>query len=746
MKKRILFALILMGFTSLVVQVLLIREFLISFYGNELIIGIILANWIILEAIGSGLTSKISLRAKSPYLIYVLLQLGICLYLPISVYLIRIIKTALNLTAGEGVGILPVFLTSFFILAPLSIFDGSQFPFGCRIWSDFSKRRVESAGKVYILEAVGFILAGPVFTYLLITRLQSFQIAFILGLLNLVSGILLLKFVPKHIFKKILFTGLILISAVYVLSFFGMLERLHWTSINRQWKNQKVLDYYNSIYANLVVSESQGQFTFYSDGVPIITAPIPDITFSEEFAHFTLLAHNKPEDILLLSGGAGGLINEILKYPIKRLDYAELDPILIKLIKKYPTSLTQEELSHPLLNIKHIDGRRFIRLTESQYDAILINLPLPSTLQLNRFYTQDFFKDIKSKLKKQGIFSFTLPGSLSYISDELRNLNGSILNTLKEEFNYVKVIPGDFNIYLASQNKFTISKQTFTRGLNEKKIKTKLISLRHLDYRLDPYWVNWFNSKLGDTSKIRKNSDLFPSGVFYSLSYWNALFSPRFKLLFKIIDRLNFYIMLLFFSLLGSGLFLFQRLSAKKRIPIGFAIASSGFIGMSLNLILIFAYQSFYGFVFAHLALLTTAFMAGLTLGGWLMTRNLNQIRRNLSVFWKLELAIIGLCLIVAPLLIYLNRSAFWRFSFIFFLLSGISGLLVGLEFPLANKIWQKDKGVKHAAGLLYSLDLVGAWFASILLCLALVPVIGILNTCLLLACLKVISLILVIT
>ena len=92
MPKRILFALILMGFTSLVVQTLLIREFLISFYGNELTIGLILANWIILEALGSILASRFSLKSKRPALVYALLQTGIALYLPLSIFFIRDIK------------------------------------------------------------------------------------------------------------------------------------------------------------------------------------------------------------------------------------------------------------------------------------------------------------------------------------------------------------------------------------------------------------------------------------------------------------------------------------------------------------------------------------------------------------------------------------------------------------------------------------------------------------------------------
>lgn len=102
-----------MGFTSLVVQTLLIREFLITFYGNELTIGIILANWIVLEAVGSSLLSRLSLKSNRQNLIYALLQLGISLYLPLSIYFIRTIKNVLGLTIGEGIGILPIFSVPF---------------------------------------------------------------------------------------------------------------------------------------------------------------------------------------------------------------------------------------------------------------------------------------------------------------------------------------------------------------------------------------------------------------------------------------------------------------------------------------------------------------------------------------------------------------------------------------------------------------------------------------------------------
>ena len=58
MKKHISIAVLTMGFSGLVAQMLLLRELLVVYSGNELSIGIIIANWLILEAFGSFFVGK----------------------------------------------------------------------------------------------------------------------------------------------------------------------------------------------------------------------------------------------------------------------------------------------------------------------------------------------------------------------------------------------------------------------------------------------------------------------------------------------------------------------------------------------------------------------------------------------------------------------------------------------------------------------------------------------------------------
>lgn len=743
-----------MGFTSLTVQTLLIREFLVTFYGNELIIGLLLANWLILEGLGSSIFARWAGRVKKPLIFYILFQILISLYFPLSVFLTRVVKNFFHTTPGEVIGIVPIFLSSFLILLPLSLSDGAQFPFGCRMYSDFTKKPLESIGKVYIFEALGFIIAGPIFTYLFITRFYSSQIALIIALLNFVSGLFLITaekvgdpaIAVKSLKKKgfLFFLVFLVVLNIYFL-FSNFAKQIHFSSVNAQWHNRNVLAYQNSIYGNLCVTKAEGQYTFYSNGIPTITTPYPDITTIEEFVHFALLSHPQPEHVLLIGGGAGGVLAEILKQPVKRVDYTELDPLIIKMVKKYPTELTLRELNDPRVEIKYIDGRRYVRDCLSTYDLVLVNLPVPSTLQLNRFYTIEFFEQAKKILRPGGIFVLPLPGSLSYISAELRNLNGSILRSLKAVYSYVKIIPGDTNLYFASQNPLNINAQTLVKCLNKRRVVTRLLTPFYLEYRFHQRWLDWYQKSMGDLSRVRKNYDLYPAGVFYELTHWSALVTPALRNFLKFIEKINLKILvalILLFTLFQLGL---QKVAPSlKKIVIPYAIFGTGFLGMTFNLVFIFVYQSFYGYAYHHIALLVTAFMVGLTLGGWLMTRRISRGEKSLISFLKLEFALVIFSLLLVPLLLFLNRPVGQLneiLSLLFFVLAGISGFLVGSEFPLANKIYSESREFTRSAGVLYATDLFGAWFGALAVSLCLVPVIGVINTCLILALLKTSSL-----
>ncbi|MDD4894833.1 MAG: fused MFS/spermidine synthase, partial [Candidatus Omnitrophica bacterium] len=375
-----IFIILLVGLSGIIAQVVLLRELLVSFYGNELTLGVILANWIILEALGVFSIGKFIDRARNKVNVFIILQIIFSLMLPVCVYLSRVIKPVLGVPFGEAIGLDKIFYASLFIMLPVSFCHGALFSCGAKIYSLHAKDSAGSIGKIYAWETIGTIIGGVALTYLFIPRLGSFQIVFLISISNLIACLFFFRDTSK-IFKYAV-SFLILCMAYLALS--GGLTRINRLAINKQWRGLEVLDYRNSIYGNIAVIQKENQCTFFYNGLPIITTPYPDITFVQEFANLPLLFHPSPKDILVISGGAGGIINEILKHPVRKIDYAELDPLIIKMLKEYPSEVTHRELSDKRVNIINIDGRFFVRNTPSQYDVVLIGLSEPADLSTNR--------------------------------------------------------------------------------------------------------------------------------------------------------------------------------------------------------------------------------------------------------------------------------------------------------------------------------------------------------------------------
>jgi spermidine synthase len=749
-------SLFIKGLSAMIAQVVLMRELLVSFYGNELTLGIILANWLILVAIGSFMIGKTPEKVESRIEVFVVFQLFFAVVLPLTIYLSRIFKNILLFTPGEGLGFGPIFYSSFLVLLPVTLPQGALFTYGCRLYFQSVKKDASSIGKVYALESVGAIAGGILITFFLVQYLNSFEIAFIISMTNALVSIFLLW--PKPHFLKSALRKNLLIFSILLCSVFAycllpqISKTIHQSSIQSQWRNLNAIHNENSIYGNITVTKRGEQFTFFANGVPTITTPVPDMASIEDLVHFPILFHENPESLLILSGGAGGMIHEILKYPVRRVDYVELDPLLLKLVQKFSTPLTQLELSDPRVKIHYSDDRFFINRTQDRFDLIFVGLPAPQELQTNRLFSYEFFSIAKKKMNPEGIIVLTLPGSFTYISPELRDLNRCILATLKAVFRSVRIIPGDTNLYLASDSSKLerVTSAEIVKRFEDRKIKTSLLTKSYLEFRLHERWLKWFFESTG-RKEVQINSDLRPVGVFFSLSYWNALFSPSLAKIFKWFEGLSLQISISFmilFTLLISVVFVKRPSVSGQSVP--YAIFTTGLAGMIYNLAIIFTFQTFYGYLYEQIGLLIAVFMFGVALSSLSMTRYLDRIESDAHLFLKIEI-----CVIIFSFLFpfvfsipsqYIEKTVISLLVYpLFLIMSLFSGACIGLQFPLASKIYLALPGKKrtlgHTAGLLYGADLLGGFLGGIFGGVFLLPILGLKESCFMMGLIKMSSL-----
>jgi spermidine synthase len=744
-----------MGFSFSATQVVMARELLISFTGNELSIGLVLGNWLILEAVGSGVLGKLGGRMRAGPVGYAGLQVALALVLPLSLSAAATVQRIIGTTAGEGVGLMPMVWSSLLVLAPLGLVDGAMFTFGCRAYARLMDDRRQSASAVYVLEAVGGIVGGLAFTYLFIPYLEPVQMVLILAVLNLGSAASLFLLAAHSggggrawaglgVVAPLLLVGLALLFPVNA-------ERAHRWLICQQWRPYQVVGSRNSMYGNVAVVQAGAQYTFFANGVPALTAPMPDAVLMEEMVHLPLLFREVPRQALVVGGGLGGLLSELLKYPLERVDYAEPDPALIQMVREYPTALTEGELADPRVRVHTVDGRllmrRIARDAPGEYDLLVTNLPYPSTLQLNRLYTEEFFSTARSALAEDGLLVVTLPGADAYMSAGIRCLNRSVYDALSAAFPHVHVIPGEVNVWLASPGLDVTGMPVsdLERRWGERNISSRLMSADHIRYKLRADRLEWFWGSLLASGPVKPNRDLHPSGLLYSLSYWSELFSPGLSGYLNVLSGLRFLhavgpvIVVCFAAAVIRAL-------GSAGVTVPFAIGSTGFAGMAVDLIVVFAFQILYGYVYRQMALLITSFMVGLSLGGWWMSRWLaaGVERGDLpSALVRVEAAVVLYLAALSLALALMHArgsgpaaSAGVRVALL--VLNAGAGGLVGLEFPLANALYvPRGVAVGETAGALYAADLVGACLGAVVISVALVPALGIVETCLFLVVLK---------
>jgi len=730
----------IIGLSGLIAQIIILRELLVNFSGNELTVGIILANWVALEAAGVFFLGKAIERIKNKLNVFIALNILFALILPFTVYFARTFKAFIGLPFIEAVSLPIIFFSSLVIIFPTAFLHGALFSCACKEHSLITNNSERSIRMVYAWEALGTIAGGIILVFLLIPRLTSFQIVLIISFLNIILSIFLTRAKKRYFYLCVITFLCVLFSAKTA----GYLQRV---SIDKQWQGQFILDYRNSNYANIAVTKKLNQYTFFYNGVPAITTPFPDKQFVSDFANLPLLFHDSPQDILIVGSGIGGLIAESLKHPLKSLDYVEIDPLIVKLLKEYSTSLSDKELADNRVDIINTDPRLFLRTSKKSYDVILIGLSAQADLSSNRFFTEEFFKRAKMRLNPKGIIALWMPGSLTYLSSDLKDLNNCVWNSLKSSFKYTRVIPGDYNIFIASEaggimlvNPALLSERLIKRG-----IVPGILIPDYLQERLSQRWLDWFNQELSLATK-ESNQDLRPAAVYATLKIINKKFSPGFSRVFSYLGYVNLKLLFLIIFLMSLGVMVVSKIKRDPKIPVAYAIFTTGFFGMLASLLLLFAYQVSYGCLYQMISILTAVFILGAAIGVILLSPAFSRLKKPRLILIIMEALIISFIFILGLVItrgsLVLNSS-----TTIFYCLLFIAGLLMGLEFPLAAKIYLKDNkdNAGGVSGLLYASDLIGGWLAGIFGGVIFLPVLGFFNTCLLMVMLKLGSLLVLI-
>ena len=703
------FSIIALGLSSITAQVLLMRELAIVFYGNELALGVMLGNWLLWTAVGSGLLGRLAVKYPHPLRLFARIQIAIAFVLPASIFVVRVSKLPFERTIGEITGFVPMFLVSFSAASLFCLLSGFLFAVGSHAYKQLRTDRdlSVSVGRVYLFEAVGAGIGGILFTFLLVRYLDPFQIALAISGLNLLSAANLKKVKVKveeganqpqpqtflrptpYALRRPLALG-IGFSVLLIPLLFWIAPQLERVANRLLWKGYDLVRAQNTIYGNIAVTRRLDQVSFFQNGLLMFT--FPDYLYAEESVHFALLEHPDPRTVLLIGGGIGGGLEQVLLHPsIRHVDYVELDPKVIELGRQYLPPSQATLLDDPRVSVHTMDGRRFVQTAQSGhalpalseangseangYDVVIVVLPAPLTIQLNRFYTLEFYRQVDDILNEGGVFSFGVVSSENYIGDELSDFLSSMYATLHQVFPDIVVVPGDTNHFIACTQVGTLTRDpsVLIHRLEARRMQLRYLNSYYLPYRMSFERQQYLRSRLStpdgrssplasrheDTKTQRKppknlksfvaswlrgwlslssrpslpvqiNRDFKPIGYYYDMVLWSTYFSPAFRKCFRFTAHIDLRWIALICALMLMCFVGVARLP-RRRVPlyrssIVLTVMAVGFSELAMEVIALLGFQAAYGYIYRQVATIVASYMIGLAIGGWCSVRSLKTV------------------------------------------------------------------------------------------------------------------------
>jgi predicted membrane-bound spermidine synthase len=445
--------LFVIGFVSTAVQFLLMREILNISGGYELITGVMFGSWLVASAAGAAIAGQSALNdIPKINLIFSISPL-------ISLFLMVLLAGVFTGT-GETPSILNSIVITFLLLLPFCLVSGFLF-----IKLLDTAKRIQSIdpGKSFSIETTGGIIAGLTTSFLTAGVLNTYQILLIVILLYIAYTLLnfYIKTKKVKIVVKLSFT--VLLSLVILSKPDIIFRQLLLPGI-------RVTETTDTPYGNITKGEYSGEISIYYNNR--LLAYNDDVIEREENIHYALLQIPDPRSVILISGFPEPLVKEIYKYPVKKVVFIERDPALVR---------GAALLSHNgerLLTTENKDAYRYIRSKGDKVDAVILLLPPPSTLSLNRYYTTEYFRAVKQRLNDGGVFMCSPGPGDNYLNKESIKLYSSIFNSLAGVFRHVLPVSGNKLYFIASDEELSVEfcRLTALRGISNTYVSPDYLS------------------------------------------------------------------------------------------------------------------------------------------------------------------------------------------------------------------------------------------------------------------------------
>jgi len=730
------------GLFSIAAQTLLFREFVTTFEGNDISVGIFFGSWFLWVGLGAVLVRKAEALVEK---LLGRIEFLFLAYLPAFVLQTILIIQARQLAGIESYAlwsIRDILLVSIIVNAPISLVTGMLFPIVCR-W--VGSGPIQQGGRfpvshVYMIEAAGSFAGGIGVTILLGFGISPARIFLLLALI-LSFSVFLVRFAGIFVPEPRRAAGLAGRLFACVLSFLvplvvclslvrGFDEPLmshmrivKWTKL---LPKNALTGSFQTAQAEYLYGSYQGQWIAIREGS--VAEALPDESAAGRIAAIALCQKPDARKVLVIGSGLG-LCSGLLQLPqIEKVTWTHCDSEYVQKVNEFiPSGLKiNDERFEPLA----ADVRSMLADKQEQFDIVILNLPEATSSVLNRYFTLEFYRQIKESLGPDGVLAVRTAGGENIMGTELVNLGASTKQTLEKVFSRIVLAPGEDTWFIASDSESITGEPGILRdrfasinGADGLFTPEGLLSV-YLPDRAAAAMKDYSGADLPERFLI--NRDSRPLTHLYSLLLAARQSGAPAARLVKhlalagplafIIPILVIVVLRLLYILKSSGQ------GGPSSFEGSFMVFSGGAVGIGAVIVLMYLYQTRFGSLYLYIGVVSSLFMAGLTAGAASVRHLLSEERtiRNERL----------LLLVIFIHSLVLCAIAFWpgeQWTHVTFAIAFVlCGVCTGGYFPIAaGQLAGSGFETGRAGGMLETADHIGAAAGGAVTSLALVPVLG---------------------
>lgn len=288
----------------------------------------------------------------------------------------------------------------------IGICIGLEIPLLTRIVADRSHLS-EALADILSIDYLGALVGSIAFPVILLPLLGVTQTAFLMAVLNVIVAIMVLrvfhyKLVPEWSIRLWIMGGLVIAIMIPGAIFSTDITRV----LEQQLYSANVIYTEQTPYQRIVITARGEDYRLFING-NIQFSTLDEYRYHEMLVHPVMNASRSRERVLILGGGDGFAVREILRYDdVQEIAVVDLDPAITELARNFPvlTRYNNDALDDERVTIYNEDAFSFVQDGTDIFNVIILDLPDPNNESLSKLYSDTFYRMLNNRLSPDGAF------------------------------------------------------------------------------------------------------------------------------------------------------------------------------------------------------------------------------------------------------------------------------------------------------------------------------------------------------